>query len=1629
MEIQNLEKKLDIIIKDFQENEKTIKRQSNIENECIKHIDNVISNSIKVEENNIVKKCFNFLYASRPSKENSIKIIKKHQVYLIKLIEIKSYKNGLDGFQTQFDFYESLINETKMVISDSFNYKMMDGIMFLDASSNPFDELFVNLVVVFHIMFLQCLLHYLSQNLKALINKNSFIFDLTVFEKVSRFFLHKHHFFKWLFHSFNVFSENRVKYTNSCVKIIKGYIQLLNIVETYLDKFNIKVYKSCFILKLIEFTGNFSLKNDLFVSSQMLIYLNDLKSMNNSNFLSFIQEIEKSTEVIVLNFLDHLKKNDEEFCKLKTFENLNFSPSVIINNSQIIKKICSKNFKYEQISFLFIDKMLNFFEKKLSQIKKLTKNENFFFDKSTFFFKEILNHTTNYNQIVFCVERFHNVLIKFDEFKKIRNLSNILYMIGLKTNNFGYWELSIDYEKNVYSSLSTSESLIILQTKIKKIVDSLNNLEMYKNTVSILINFLKFLDPNNKTINEFADFISEFENPILIKIIGNCILKQHHFFTNHFFGINEISDFFKLALVLKLFVFFDNLANIENKDLLVQDFLNSLKLNDEKLKVVLYYNYYNSKQLKTFYNFEMTLSDNYLFLTAINLQKLIFFQFDDFLFNQMIVFFENWILNYDKNFEIFEVEIIKSLIRYLKFNGHFGLSAYFILKYKNLNFENHEFKLFLVSELCQAVLWMSLYNEIYEHLNDLRKLLYDSKSFNYFDHINYNLLQYDYFVSINKLDLAKEVFDKLLISFKSNDIFNFENKNILLEKKFKSQILVVKFQIITSKFNILLSNFVDSFFNIKTSIKILFTIIKSFNKKNFKSNYNEIKWEVTILLFDSYKTIIKVSKHLGITKDFLFFLSEFKKLNENNKIPLINCINYYNLIIYNLFLFKKNECENYILQINDLFRFETLKKNLSIKHYKFIVSKFLNERQDSFILPEFTSLNKIPKSDLINIYTLDQHLNIESEFLFSFYSKSFYSTITLNLNNHHYTFLKTILSIKSDFHKICNSIDSSDKFQDFDICVKSFPSISDDGLTDKQFIDVDLINKLIQIKELLISNLNFKIISHLTIYEIRDFFKLTINTLLIISSMTFSKKNVQLLSNLFFLHDLISFRSFQNLKILNQESQKTSNFFPKEITIKNDNRNFEDFSTKFCNDLNEILPNDWMIVSIDFCNYSGDLLLTNFKKNKNPFFLRLSTNRFYKKKLIDHKITFQQMVKHFDDIIEQSNNSTKFSTTSNIITKEDRKSWWKLRFKLNGKLKNLLDYVNNYWIGGFNGIFNNFVEDSLFLHFKTELTKILIKCLPYRKKSPDSNFMNFDNNLFIILYNLSNFNFLQIVDITHFLITSLKFHGEPNTLTELDFTKLQCLVEKLYNEILEVRSLPSFNHLILIPDEKTNFFPWESLECLKNKSITRFPSVNLLIDFLKLKKLEINKSKLYYLINPEGDLIKTEKVFKDKFELLEGSNGLIGVSPKEDQILYNLIEKKLFIYLGHGGCDQYINTATLFKKCLNDGLSLPPSLLIGCSSGYLQNNGILESNGNVYNWLLCGASMILVNLWNVTDKDIDTFSLSVFEKWGLFNKENKESVQNISLAVNSSRDCCILNFLNGAAPIVYGLPLFLATKS
>ncbi len=201
------------------------------------------------------------------------------------------------------------------------------------------------------------------------------------------------------------------------------------------------------------------------------------------------------------------------------------------------------------------------------------------------------------------------------------------------------------------------------------------------------------------------------------------------------------------------------------------------------------------------------------------------------------------------------------------------------------------------------------------------------------------------------------------------------------------------------------------------------------------------------------------------------------------------------------------------------------------------------------------------------------------------------------------------------------------------------------------------------------------------------------------------------------------------------------------------------------------------------------------------------------------------------------------------------------------------------------------------------------------------------------------------------------------------------------------------------------------------------------------------------VLNPAGDLIATQAKFEQPLQDMLGWESTVGRVPTEDEMKAFLERRDVFLYFGHGSGCQYIRSRTIkqLDKC-------SVALLMGCSSGALTEAGEFEPYGTPINYMHAGCPALLATLWDVTDKDIDRFSYTVLEKWGLFREHQTEvpgspvkrgarqkgkskvaMVKNVpseslslDQAVARGRDSCILKYLNGAAPVVYGVPVFLS---
>ncbi|KAJ1946999.1 separin protein [Kickxella alabastrina] len=295
-------------------------------------------------------------------------------------------------------------------------------------------------------------------------------------------------------------------------------------------------------------------------------------------------------------------------------------------------------------------------------------------------------------------------------------------------------------------------------------------------------------------------------------------------------------------------------------------------------------------------------------------------------------------------------------------------------------------------------------------------------------------------------------------------------------------------------------------------------------------------------------------------------------------------------------------------------------------------------------------------------------------------------------------------------------------------------------------------------------------------------------------------------------------------------------------------------------------------------------------------------------------------------------------------------------------------------------------------------------------------------------------------------------------------------------------------HLILALDKHAQQVPWECLPCLRDYPISRVPSVAFLQDHISamntlrrgasplmtsafssglatsnkdlqalsndarglLHRLSqpteiggrppgvfVDGNRAFYVLNPEGDLLRTQSNFESFLQAQPGWQGIVGRRPLGHECEQGLSSGDIFLYFGHGGAENYISRNQIRKlgRCA-------VALLFGCSSGLLKLAGEYDAMGTATDYMIGGCPALVGNLWDVGDKDIDRFAASMLQSWGLDQyspgtiavkfedrpanlNERLASPVSLAEAVCEARRVCRMAFLTGAAPVVYGIPAYL----
>ncbi|KAI0166038.1 peptidase family C50-domain-containing protein [Xylariaceae sp. FL1272] len=455
------------------------------------------------------------------------------------------------------------------------------------------------------------------------------------------------------------------------------------------------------------------------------------------------------------------------------------------------------------------------------------------------------------------------------------------------------------------------------------------------------------------------------------------------------------------------------------------------------------------------------------------------------------------------------------------------------------------------------------------------------------------------------------------------------------------------------------------------------------------------------------------------------------------------------------------------------------------------------------------------------------------------------------------------------------------------------------------------------------------------------------------------------------------------------------------------------------------IPKAWNVLSVSLSENKNDLCITKLQAGFSPFALRLPLGRANSRDADTEIFDFQQGRSELIDIIQMANRNC--HDARDMTQTESKSRWWAEREELDGRLKQLLDNINETWLGGFRGIFSQHRKrPDLLARFQKTFQNILEKYLPSRRPARGKKLktaspkVNLDSRILDLFIGLGDATEPDcdldeaLTDLLYFVVDVLQFHGEPNAYDEVDFDAMVIdtfdALHSYHSTARDARPTGDEEwspHTILILDKCLHIFPWESLPCLLGNPVSRVPS----LDCLRRSILESRAPRLAtpsttsgpggadkrmvsgfraghhvsinsgtYILNPGADLTNTQATFGRPLSSLPPAWSSIETrEPSEQEFQSALTDRDILLYFGHGSGAQYIRSRTIrrLEKCRTT------ALLMGCSSASLTHAGDFEPYGPVWNYMLAGAPAVVGTLWDVTDRDIDRFTGCVFEGWGL----------------------------------------------
>uniref|UniRef100_H2YPY4 separase n=1 Tax=Ciona savignyi TaxID=51511 RepID=H2YPY4_CIOSA len=421
----------------------------------------------------------------------------------------------------------------------------------------------------------------------------------------------------------------------------------------------------------------------------------------------------------------------------------------------------------------------------------------------------------------------------------------------------------------------------------------------------------------------------------------------------------------------------------------------------------------------------------------------------------------------------------------------------------------------------------------------------------------------------------------------------------------------------------------------------------------------------------------------------------------------------------------------------------------------------------------------------------------------------------------------------------------------------------------------------------------------------------------------------------------------------------------------------------FINGVSDKLPPDWSVCVMSLVEKHKRFIfsLTRIRKGEPPFHIQTDGNAA--KRAIDDHIAWYE------------DNISGMKTTDRVL-------WWTQRRNSHKTLLNIINHMEEKVLSINRGALLGKLCNQRHQQQLDKCVDAIVDLLKSinEKSAVETKFIE------VYLASWQTFNEAEKVS------AACSFFDQEN-ISNFHLEALVLAFEKASATLQ--KSSQKRGHVILVLDKGLQMLPWETTPTLQPHSVSRVPSVHLLLWQLQLRGIpssdQQDLSNASFVINPKGDLLNTASRFGDWFNSVQSWKGIVSRPPTQDEWLTSLSRNDVFIFCGHGAGGAYVQQEAIARRSARG-----VSFLIGCSSGRLTEPGITEPDGMVTWYMMSGCPSVMSCLWTVTDKDIDKHFATSLLTWARTGK-------NLTEIIRGCDKVCKHPLLNGAATVVYGLPV------